>query len=277
MNVAIFDTRSFEKPLFEELRREREFHFRYFEDSLNEQTVAWAHGSAVVCSSPNDRLDAAVLGRLKTLGVGLVALRSAGFNHVDLGAAAGLGLTVMRVPAYSPHAVAEFATALILALDRKICRASARVRSLDFSLEGLVGFDLHDKVVGIVGTGQIGSVLAKIMAGFGCRILAFDRKPNRDLTTRYGVGYVDLEEIYRRADIISLHIPLSGESQHVVDAAALSKMKAGVMLINTGRGGLIDARALVDALKTGQIGAAGLDVYEEEEGVFAQNLSGGVL
>jgi D-lactate dehydrogenase len=244
---------------------------------LTEETVRLATGFPVVCCFAHDKLNARVLGELKTGGTKLIALRSAGFNHVDLSAAAKLGLPIVRVPAYSPYSVAEHATALILSLNRKISKASARVHELNFSLEGLVGFDLHGKTVGVVGTGRIGSAFARIMAGFGCHVLAYDLNPNPELQDQNWIRYVPIDQLYRNSDIISLHIPLMPSTRHLVDAKALQKMKKGVMLINTGRGALIDTPALIDALKSSHVGFAGLDVYEEEENIFFQDLSDTVL
>jgi D-lactate dehydrogenase len=207
----------------------------------------------------------------------LIALRSAGYNHVDLDAAGRLGFVVVRVPEYSPHAVAEHTVGLILALNRKTHRAYNRVREANFSLEGLVGFDLVGKTCGIVGTGKIGAVVARILRGFGCRLLAFDLTPNQTFSQQFDVQYTELPTLYRDSDIISLHVPLTPATQHLINAEALAQMKPGVMLINTGRGALVDSRALIDALKRGQVGAAGLDVYEEEEGIFFRNLSEQVL
>lgn len=206
-----------------------------------------------------------------------MALRSAGFNHVDLTAAARLGLTVVRVPEYSPYAVAEHAVALMLTLNRKTHRAFNRVREGNFSLDGLVGFDLHGKSVGVIGTGKIGRVLLRILHGFGCRLLAFDLTPHAAIAAELGVTYLPLADLFRTADIISLHVPLTADTRHLIDAKALALMKPGVMLINTGRGALIETRALINALKSGHVGAAGLDVYEEEEAVFFRDHSGEVL
>jgi len=277
MKAAVFDAHKFERPIFEELNERFHLELTFFEPRLTEETVALAEGFDVVCSFANDRVNAQVLRQLKELGIRLIALRSAGFNHVDIPTANELGIKVARVPAYSPYAVAEHAVALILALNRKICRASARVHELNFSLDGLVGFDLYGKTVGVIGTGRIGSVMVKIMTGFGCQVLAFDQRKNPDVEERMGVTYTDLDEIYRRSDIISLHVPLTKSTRHLVDEKVFSKMKRGVMLINTGRGALIDTKALISALKTGQVGAAGLDVYEEEENIFFQDLSEKVL
>jgi D-lactate dehydrogenase len=224
----------------------------------------------------NDRVDAAALRVLDEKGVRLIALRSAGYNHVDVSAAARLGLPVVRVPEYSPHAVAEHAVALVLALDRKIHRAHARVREGNFSLDGLVGFDLHRKTVGIVGAGRIGAVAATIFLGFGCKVLAHDPRPRAELEDR-GVRFVPLPSLLAASDVISLHAPLTPATHHLLDTAALSVCKPGVLIVNTGRGALIDSRALIDALKRGRVGGAGLDVYEEEEGLFFRDLSDRVL
>ncbi len=277
MKIAVFDIHQFEKPFFTELNANYKFNISFFENSLTEKTVQLASGFKAICSHPNDKINATVLKELSQLGVKLIALRSAGFNHVDIPAAAKLNIKVVRVPAYSPYAVAEFATTMILALNRKICRASSRVHDLNFSLEGLVGFDLHGKTIGIIGAGKIGSVLTKIMTGFGCKVLIFDPKMNPDLIDKYNAQYVSLYELYKLSDIITLHVPLTASTHHLIDAVAFSKMKKGVMFINTGRGGLIDAKALISALKSGQIGSAGLDVYEEEENLFSQDLSGTIL
>jgi D-lactate dehydrogenase len=209
--------------------------------------------------------------------VRLIALRCTGFNHVDLAAARDLSIPVVRVPSYSPHSVAEHTVALVLTLNRKIHRAYTRVREGNFSLEGLAGFDLFGKTIGLIGLGKIGRVVANIFHGFGCRILAHDLKPDPSLISQTGLRYVELPELYKDADVICLHLPLAPETLHLIDEKAIARMKRGVMVINTGRGGLIDSRALVQGLKTGQVGSAGLDVYEEEESVFSHDLSGQVL
>lgn len=273
MKVAVFDTHRFEREFLTAANKGRGHELLLLEPRLTEQTAQLAQGCDAVCAFVNDKLGRATLTALKALGVRLVALRSAGFNHVDLTAADELGLTVVRVPEYSPYAVAEHAVCLILALNRKIHRAYARVREANFSLDGLVGFDLHGKTVGVIGTGKIGTVFTRIMRGFGCRVVAFDHYPNAKLAGELGFEYVPLEKLYADADIISLHVPLTPETRHMIDERAFSAMKPGIMLINTGRGGLIDTHALIDALKTCHVGAAGLDVYEEEEGVFFQDLS----
>jgi D-lactate dehydrogenase len=277
MRIAVFDTHAYDRDALTSANHRYGHELTWFEPRLTRETASLASGFPVVCSFVNDRLDAEALAALGAGGTRLVALRSAGYNHVDLAAAAALGVAVVRVPEYSPYAVAEHAVALILALNRKIHRAHARVREANFSLDGLVGFDLHGKTCGIIGTGRIGAVLARILHGFGCRLLAFDLAPDDSLTRTLGARYVDLPALYRDADIVSLHVPLTPRTRHLIDAAAFAQMKPGVMLINTGRGALVDSRALIAALKTGHVGSAGLDVYEEEEGIFFRDLSEQVL
>lgn len=277
MKVAVFDAHGFERVPLTEINRRFGYELVFFEPRLTPETATLARGFSVVCSFANDRVNAQTLKTLQSEGVQLIALRSAGFNHVDLVEAARLGIKVVRVPAYSPYSVAEHAVCLILALNRKIHRAYARVRELNFSLDGLVGFDLHGKTVGVIGTGRIGAVFSRIMAGFGCRVLVYDLEPNPELASVAGVSYVDLSTIIETSDIVSLHVPLTPETRHVIDQKALARMKKGVMLINTGRGALIEAHALVASLKCGHVGSAGLDVYEEEENVFFQDLSGQIL
>jgi D-lactate dehydrogenase len=277
VRVAVFDTHAFDRAAFTEANERFHFELAYFDARLTAATTNLAAGFPVVCPFVNDRLDVQALKGLGQAGVRLVALRSAGYNNVDLAAARALAIRVVRVPEYSPYAVAEHAVALLLALNRKIHRAFNRVREANFSLDGLVGFDLHGKTVGVIGTGRIGAVMATILHGFGCVLLASDPRPNAALAGTIGLQYVDLPELYRHADIVSLHVPLLPATRHLIDADALRSMKRGVVLINTGRGALIDTRALIDALKTGHVGAAGLDVYEEEEGIFFHDLSELVL
>jgi D-lactate dehydrogenase len=277
VRVAVFDTHRFDREALERANASFGFDLRFLEPRLTSTTAVLAHGCDVACSFVNDRVDAAALETLQGGGTRLIALRSAGFNHVDLGAAARLGLPVVRVPEYSPYAVAEHAVGLLLALNRRIHRAYTRVREANFSLDGLVGFDLHGKTVGVVGTGRIGAVFLRIMHGFGCRLVATDPRPDAALARDLGVEYVPLDALLRTSDVISLHVPLTPETHHLIDGAALDAMKPGVVLINTGRGALIDARALVSALKRGRLGGAALDVYEEEEGVFFKDLSDQVL
>jgi D-lactate dehydrogenase len=276
MRIAMFATRAYDREAFERADDARH-EITFFEPRLTSQTARLAEEHDAVCSFVDDELDAEALERLRDVGVRLVALRSAGYNHVDLEAAARLGLPVVRVPEYSPYAVAEHAVGLVLALNRKIHLAHARVRELNFSLDGLVGFDLHGKTVGIVGTGRIGAATARIFRGFGCRVLAFDRHPDARLEQEHGCEYVDLPTLFRASDVVSLHVPLNPGTCHLVDEAMLSSMKPGALLINTGRGALVDSRALIEALKRRRIGGAGLDVYEEEEGIFFRDLSNEVL
>lgn len=276
MKVAFFDSHQFEKPIFEAENEKTRHELTFFEARLTERSVGLAAGFPCVCAFVNDRLNRRTLETLSKNGTQLIALRSAGFNHVDLEAAQELGLRIVRVPEYSPHAVAEHAIALILTLNRKVHRAYNRVREGNFSLDGLVGFDLHGKTVGVVGTGKIGSVMCGILIGFGCQVLAYDRKKSSSLESK-GVRYVELDELMSRSDVISLHVPLTPETRHLIDEKALAKTKPGVMLINTGRGALIETRSLIRLLKSGHIGSAGLDVYEEEEAVFFQNLSEQIL
>lgn len=277
LKIAVFDTHSYEQKALEIANLEHAHELVFLEPRLNASTAILARGFPAVCSFVNDRVDEETLMMLAQGGTSIVALRSAGFNHVDIVAAAALEMTVVRVPEYSPYAVAEHAVALLLTLNRKIHRAYSRVRDGNFSLEGLVGFDLHAKTVGVIGTGKIGAAFCRIMHGFGCNILAHDLSPNEQLVAECSMQYVALEQLYTEADVLSLHVPLTTESRHMIDAHALKQMKSGVMLINTSRGGLIDTPALIGALKSGTIGAAGLDVYEEEAAVFFEDHSDDVL
>lgn len=276
MRVAIFSTKNYDRIFLERANEAAGHEMLFFESRLTPETSALTEGFDAVCVFVNDQIDALVLRDMAERGVRLVALRSAGYNHVDLRVAAELGLEVVRVPAYSPHAVAEHTLALILALNRKTHRAFNRVREGNFSLEGLLGFDLHGRTVGIVGTGQIGSVFARLMRGFGCQLLAHDPYPNEECR-RMGVEYVELGELFSRSHIISLHCPLTPETRHLIDWAAVEKMQEGVTLINTSRGAIIDTRAVIRGLKAGVIGYLGLDVYEEEENLFFEDLSSEVI
>ena len=276
MRVAVFSTKSHDREFLGRANAGHRHDLVFLEPRLAPETAPLAAGFQAVCAFVNDMADREVLAALAAGGTRLVALRSAGFNNVDLEAARQLGITVARVPIYSPHAVAEHAVALILALDRKIHRAYARVREGNFSLEGLMGFDLQGRTVGIVGTGKIGTVFARIMSGFGCRLLATDPFPN-DECRRIGVEYVEIGRLLSEADIIAIHAPLTPESFHLIDEKALAQMKRRAMLINTSRGALVDTRAVIDALKDGTLGALGLDVYEEEADLFFQDLSQEVI
>lgn len=244
---------------------------------MDKTTAHSAKGFDCACCFVTDKLHESVLQILKESNVSLVALRSAGYNNVDLESAEKLELTILRVPAYSPHAVAEYAVGLLLCLNRKIHKAYNRVKEQNFSLEGLLGFDLHGKTVGVIGTGRIGSVFATIMKGFGCTVLAYDPVQNEELVRKEIATYLSLGELYQKSDVISLHVPLLPNTHHMINAQAFSKMNPGVILINTGRGGLIDSKALIKSLKSGHLGAAGLDVYEEEDGIFFKDLSELVL
>ncbi len=275
MRVAVFSTKRYDREHLAAAVDDRH-DLTFLEARLDETTAGLAAGCEAVCLFVNDNASAPVLELLAGHGVRHVALRSAGFNHIDVDAVARLGMRVVRVPGYSPRAVAEHTVALILALDRKIHRAYARVREGNFSLEGLLGFDLHLRTVGVVGTGKIGEAVCKILRGFGCRILAHDVTPN-PACLEVGVDYVPLDDLLATSDVVTLHCPLTPETHHLIDAAAVGKMKTGVMLINTSRGGLVDTQAVVDGLKDGRIGYLGLDVYEEEADLFFEDLSDQVI
>lgn len=277
MKIAVFDTHRYDETALSAANARHRHALTFFEARLNDQTVELAAGFDAVCPFVNCRLTESVLTRLKALGVRLVTLRAAGFNGIDIDAAARLGIAVTRVPAYSPHAVAEHAFALLLCLVRKIHRAHARVRELNFSLDGLEGFDLHGKTFGCVGVGRIGAAAIGIARGFGCRVLAHDVATDPALARTLGFEYVALDRLLAESDIVSLHVPLTPQSRHLIDTRALARMKPGAILINTSRGAVIETGALVKALKSRHLGGVGLDVYEMEEGVFFQDLSDGVL
>lgn len=273
MRIVFFSGRQYDHDTFNEANASFGFDLSFQETRLNEETAVLAQGADVVCPFVNDICNAATLERLYSVGVRIVALRSAGFNHVDLAAAAKLALPVVSVPAYSPHAVAEHAAGLILALNRRLPRAVARTREGDFSLQGLLGFDLFGRTVGVVGTGTIGRTFARIMAGFGMRVLAYDPGPHSAELVALGAEYVPLDTLLANSDIVSLHCPLMPATHHLINADTLAQMKHGAMLINTGRGGLVESNALIDALKSGRLGHLGLDVYEEEGGLFFEDHS----
>ena len=275
--VAFYDTKPYDRDYMLAAAGAGELQWLFREFRLTAETASTVDAATAVCSFVNDRLDRGCLTTLAAAGVRHIALRCAGFNHVDLAAARELGITVTRVPAYSPHAVAEHAVALVLALNRRIHRAFNRVREQNFSLAGLVGFDLHGKTCGIVGTGKIGRVAAEIFKGFGMRVVAHDPFPQADWAAAHGVEYLPLDELLAASDIVSLHLPLTPETHHLVNAATLARMKPGAMLVNTSRGKLIDTASVIVALKTGRLGGLAIDVYEEEEGVFFEDLSGQVL
>lgn len=271
MRVAVFSSKSYDKT-FIEAANAGKHQFVYLESRLDSSTAFSAEGSQAVCVFVNDHLDANTLAILARQGIRLVALRCAGFNNVDLVAAQSLGIVIARVPEYSPHSVAEHAVALMLTLNRKIHRASARVREGNFALEGLLGFDLHGKTVGVIGTGKIGLCFTRIMAGFGCKILAYDPYPDQRCIDA-GAKYVTLTELLSDSDIVSLHCPLTPKTRHLIDKEAIKTMRRGAMLINISRGAVIDTRAVIRGLKSGMIGSLGLDVYEEEENLFFEDLS----
>lgn len=277
MRIAVFSTKPYDRVFLGRAAEAHGHELTFFEPRLDASTVPLADGFPAVCAFVNDTLDAAVLNALAAGGTKLVALRAAGYNNVDLETAEKLGIAVTRVPAYSPHAVAEFSVALLLAVDRRIHRAWARVRENNFALEGLLGHDLHSRTVGIVGTGRIGALVARAYRlGFGCTVLAHDRY-EVDSLKEIGVTYVDRDELIARSDIVSLHCPLTPETHHLIDAAAIARAKPGFILINTSRGALIDAEAVIEGLKSGRIGAVGLDVYEQEADLFFEDLSSEII
>lgn len=276
MKVAVFSTKPYDRQFLEVANYDHEHELIFFEPRLSRETALLASGCPAVCAFVNDQADATTLEILAARGTRLLALRSAGFNNVDLKAAERLGITVVRVPAYSPYAVAEFAVGLALTLNRKIHRAYNRVREGNFSLDGLMGVDLHERTVGVVGTGKIGQIFAQAMQGFGCRVLGYDLYPNPAFEA-IGARYVELPQLWANADIISLHCPLTPETYHLIDAKALQQMKQGVMLINTSRGALVDTEAVIDALKSRKVGALGLDVYEQESDLFFEDLSNQII
>lgn len=274
--LAMFDAKGYDMDSFERHNAGR-LSIHPIPARLDRETVAAAADFQAICIFVNDQCDAEVVSILASLGVKLIALRCAGFNNVDLESCRNHDISVVRVPAYSPHAVAEHTVALMLMLNRHLHQAYMRNRTGSFVLDGLTGFDMRGKTVGVVGTGKIGQCVVDILLGFGCRILAFDKYPNEELVGRNNVDYVDLDAIWTESDIITLHVPLFEETHHLISAGSIAHMKNGVMLINTSRGGLVDTRALIEGLKSGKIGSAGLDVYEEEAGIFFNDLSHKVL
>lgn len=276
MKVAVFSTKAYDRESLLAANKDTHHELVFYESRLTPQTVRLADGYPAICAFVNDQLDAQVLLMLSRLQVDLIALRSAGFNHVDMSAAAQLGFTVTRVPAYSPEAVAEHTVAMMLALARQLHRAYSRVRDGNFALDGLLGMDIHGRTVGIIGTGKIGTVVARIMRGFGCEILAHDVTPHPEVEA-LGARYVSRNELFENSDIITLHCPLMPDTYHIIDEEALARMKRGVMLINTSRGALVDTRAVIRALKSGKVGSLGLDVYEEEADLFFEDLSSRVI
>ncbi|MBS1744838.1 MAG: 2-hydroxyacid dehydrogenase [Bacteroidetes bacterium] len=276
MKITFFSTKPYDKDSFNNANASYNFEFEFFETHLGPHSVEMVKNAAAVCVFVNDNLNRSVLEALAAKNVKIVALRCAGFNNLDMEAAKELGIRVCRVPAYSPQAVAEHALAMIMTLNRKTHKAYNRVREQNFSLQGLLGFDVNGKTVGVIGTGNIGKAFIRIMLGMGCRIVAFDKYPDKALEAT-GVNYLPLEDVLRQSDIISLHCPLTDDTFHLIKKETIDLMKKGVMIINTGRGKLIDTRAAIDALKTGHIGYLGIDVYEQEEQLFFKDLSADII
>lgn len=280
MKVAIFSTKSYDRQFLEAanlVNLKQQHQLSFFEARLDANTAPLAAEFPVICGFVNDSFSAEILKILADQGTRLIALRCTGFNNVDLPAAAKLGIKVVRVNAYSPYSVAEFAVGMILTLNRKFHKAYNRIRDGNFALDGLVGFDLHGKTIGVIGTGKIGLIFARIMAGFGCQILGYDRYPNPEFTEIPHSRYVDLTELFANSDIISLHCPLTPETRYLINTPAINQMKPGVLLINTSRGDLIDTQAVIGGLKSRIIGALGLDVYEQEAELFFEDLSNQII
>ena len=278
ITAAVFDTKPYDRETLRQAAADHGIEWHFLDFRLTEDTAYAAKNARAACIFVNDQLNRPCLEELASLGVELIALRSAGFNNVDIGSARQLKLTVTRVPAYSPYAVAEHAVALLLTLNRKIHRAFNRVRELNFSLNGLVGFDLYGKTAGVAGTGKIGRATGQILRGFGMRVLAYDPFPDNEWAKQAGVEYVEaLPTLLQTSDVVSLHAPLTPETRYTIRAETIELMKRGSILINVSRGGLVDTKALIKALKSGHIAGVGLDVYEEEEGIFFEDLSGEVL
>ncbi|MBE9229455.1 2-hydroxyacid dehydrogenase [Phormidium sp. LEGE 05292] len=276
MRVAVFSTKPYDRRFLEAANEKYGHELAFFTAEFNANTAPLAADFPAVCIFVNDNADAKALEIIASRGTKLLALRSAGFNHVDLQAAADLGITVLRVPAYSPYAIAEHAVGLILTLNRKFHRAYNRVREGNFALEGLMGFDIHGRTVGVIGTGKIGQIFGNLMKGFGCQVLAYDLYPNADYAAS-GIKYVDLPELFANSDIISLHCPLSPETYHLIDEKAIAQMKTGVTIVNTSRGALVNTEAVIAGLKSGKIGYLGLDVYEQEGELFFEDLSNAII
>lgn len=277
MKIAFYDTRPYDKDAFTNANRNFSYEIDFFDFHLNEKTAPSAKGYDVVCAFVNDRLNAAVIKTLKDCGIKLIAMRCAGYNNVDLQAAASAGIKIVRVPSYSPHSVSEYAVALLLSLTRKLPQAHMRTRTGNFSLAGLTGRDLYGLTAGIIGTGKIGKLMAETLVGFGMKIELYDVYPDKSWAEEKGFAYVPLETIFKESDVISLHCPLTKETKHIINSKSLALMKKDAVIINTGRGALIDTPALVHALKRQEIGGAGLDVYEEESKYFFDDWSVDVI
>lgn len=272
-NIVFYGTKPYDKESFESLNKEYGFDLRYFKGNLTIDNVPLTKGSDAICIFVNDNADRAVIKAMAENGIKLIALRCAGFNNVDLKAAEEFGIKVVRVPAYSPYAVAEYTLGLMLTLNRKIYRAVWRTREGNFALHGLEGFDMHGRTAGIIGTGRIAKILIHILRAMGMNVLASDPYPDHEFAEKEGIKYVSLDELYAGSDIISLHCPLTEENKYMINRNSIAKMKDGVMIINTGRGKLIDTEALIEGLKTKKVGSAGLDVYEEEGEYFYEDRS----
>ena len=275
--VVFYGTKPYDKASFEALNSQYGFDIHYYKGNLSLDNVSLTKGAQVVCVFVNDNIDEPVVAALAENGVRLIALRCAGFNNVDLRAARRYGIRVVRVPAYSPYAVAEYTLALMLTLNRKVYRAAWRTREGNFALHGLEGFDMHGRTAGIVGTGRIAKILINILRAMGMQVLAYDPYPDHEFARNQGIRYGSLDELYAQSDIVSLHCPLTEQNAHMIDAQALAKMKDGVMIVNTGRGKLIDTEALIEGLKTKKVGSAGLDVYEEEAEYFYEDRSDALI
>ena len=276
MKIAFFSSHEFEHQSIIEANNDKH-NLVFIAMALSEKTIHLAKECQAICIFVNDKTDAEILKKLQKIGIKFIALRSAGFNHIDLVAAKNLGFKLARVPEYSPFSVAEHSIALMLALNRKLIHAHNRINELNFSLDGLVGFDMHNKTVGIIGTGKIGQQMAKIIHGFGCKIVAYDVVENENLKCNYAVTYVHLNTVFTNSDIITLHIPLSSKTKYIINKKTIDMMKKGVMLINTSRGALIDTAAVIEGIKSEKVGYFGMDVYEDESGLFFEDHSQSVL
>lgn len=276
MKVAVFNIHKFERPYLIKANNNKN-DLKLLDTYLTIDTADLAKGCKAVCIFTEDLASAPVLDKLEALGVKFIALRSAGYNNVDISHAKNLDIRVVRVPDYSPNAIAEFSVAVILALNRKLIRSHYRIMEMNFSLDGLVGFDMNGKTVGIIGTGKIGRIVAKILHGFGCKIIAYDVITDEELIDKFGVEYTTMENLFRQSDIITLHVPLNKDTHYLINEKQIAKMKKGVMLINTGRGGLVKTRDVINGLKSQKIGFFGMDVYEEEKGLFFEDHSEDIL
>lgn len=276
MKVAVYSARRYDRSMLEQANLEHGHDLLFLQDALTVESAPLAAGCEVVCVFVNDEVDEAVLTRLAQQGVGLVTTRSTGFNHVDARSAQRLGIATARVADYSPYSVAEFSVGLLLAVNRRIARAAQRTRDGNFELDGLMGFDMHGRTVGVIGTGKIGRIFAQIMRGFGCEVIGYDLFRHAEFLA-VGARYVELPELLNSSDVISLHCPLTPETYHLIDAAALAQVRVGTLLVNTSRGGLVDTEAVISELKSGRLGGLAIDVYEQEADLFFQDLSSTII